>query len=110
MEEILQLAYKEMEKSKLVDYLSAGVVLTGGVALLDGLVELGERVLGMPVKIGNPIVSGGLEESVNSPIYATGVGLIQYAIKHMDDTEDIPQMGFNWVVERLRSFFENLFK
>ncbi len=110
MEEILQLAMKEMEKSKIIEFIGAGVVLTGGAALLKGIVPLAERVFGMPVKIGKPIVSGGLEDSVDSPMYATGVGLIHYALKHEDEDEGIDKTGFNWILNRFRAFFDDLFK
>lgn len=111
MEEMLQLAFKEMEKSKILEYLGAGVVFTGGASMLVGLVDLAERVLGIPVKIGTPIVSGGLEDSVDSPMYATGVGLIHYGLKHDDEQyEEEDNMGFNWIIDRLKSFFDDLFK
>ena len=66
--------------------------------------------MGIPVKIGTPIVSGGLEDSVDSPMYATGVGLIQYALKHEIEDEGSDKTGFNWIVNRLRTLFEDLFK
>ncbi len=110
MEEMLQMAYKEMEKSRLMEVMGAGVVITGGAAMLEGLAELAEKVMGLPVKIGTPIVSGGLEDSVDNPMFATGVGLIHYALRHQDEDHDPKEMGFNWILYRLRSFFDNLFK
>lgn len=82
MEEIFQLALKYMEKSEVYDSLGAGVVLTGGASLIEGAKELAQRVMGMPVEVGIPRVYGGLVETVRSPIFATGVGLLYYAIKH----------------------------
>lgn len=110
MEEMLQLAMKEIEKSKMTEFMGAGIVITGGAALLSGLVELAERVMGLPVKIGTPIVSGGLEDSVDSPMYATGVGLIHYALKHEIEDTGEDKAGFTWIINRLRSLFEDLFK
>ena len=97
MEEMLQFALKEMEKSNIIEFLGAGIVLTGGASLLEGIVDLAERVTGIPVKMGKPIVSGGLVESVDSPVYSTGVGLIQYAIKYEGENEDADKLGFNWI-------------
>ena len=76
MEEILTLAYKEIVKSGYEDILAAGVVLTGGTALLEGITELAEQIFNMPVRRGRPTGIGGLNDVVNSPMYATGVGLV----------------------------------
>jgi cell division protein FtsA len=86
LEEMFELSLKELKKSNLYDSLGAGVVLTGGACLLPGSSELAERVLGMPVKIGIPVVSSGLVETVRSPMYATGVGLMKYGV--LDSDED----------------------
>jgi len=110
MEEVFQLALREIEQTDVFDSLGAGVVLTGGASLLEGSVELAERVMGMPVKIGLPVAGGGLVESVKSPIYATGVGLIHYALLHgnQEKPPDVPI--FLWILDRLRTIFDNLFK
>ncbi len=109
MEEMFQLALREMEKSDVFDSMGAGVVLTGGASLLEGTADLAEQVMGMPVKIGIPIVKGGLVEVVRSPIYATGVGLIYYALKHGSKKNPDDSGTFTWIVERLKDIFENLF-
>ncbi len=109
MEEMFQLALREMEKSNILDSVSAGVVLTGGASLLEGTAELAEQVMGVPVKIGLPLVKGGLEETVRSPIYATGVGLIYYALQHGEQPGGDYPKTFGWVVKRLKEIFENLF-
>jgi len=51
-------------------------VLTGGSALLAGMVELGEEVFHLPVRVGVPAYAGGLSDVVRSPRYATAVGLL----------------------------------
>ncbi|HED09846.1 MAG TPA: cell division protein FtsA [Caldithrix abyssi] len=110
MSEMLALAMREMEKSNIVDYLGAGIVFTGGAAMLEGLEELAERELGMPIKIGKPNISGGLVESVDSPMYATGVGLLQYAVHNNDyNAEEDSDKGINWIMSRLKRFFEDMF-
>ena len=76
LEEIFQLVNREIHKVGLEDLLSAGVVLTGGTALISGIEELGEQVFEMPVRVGKPNGIGGLVDVVNSPMYATGVGLV----------------------------------
>ena len=79
MEEMLALIYQEMERSGLLHYLGAGVVLTGGGALIPGCVELAEEIFQMPVRLGYPRNVGGLKDVINNPKYATAVGLLFYA-------------------------------
>jgi len=64
------------------DLISAGVVLTGGTALLPGIEELGEQVFEMPVRVGRPNGVGGLVDVVSSPMFATGVGLVLWGRKN----------------------------
>ncbi len=77
-EEMLQLIHQEIQKTGYTDLLGSGVVLTGGASMLDGMTELAEIILDMPVKRGYPFGVGGLREIVNSPRFATGVGLLKY--------------------------------
>ncbi len=78
MDEILGMACKEITRSGCEDILAAGVVLTGGTAILEGVAELAEQIFNMPVRRGSPAGIGGLTDVVGSPMYATGVGLTLY--------------------------------
>ncbi len=89
VEEIFNLVHRELIRSGFDEFLTGGVVLTGGSVLLDGISELGEQIFNMPVRIGYPTGVGGLVDVVNSPAFATGVGLVLYGAK---DTE---QKGIN---------------
>ncbi|MCX5843673.1 MAG: cell division protein FtsA, partial [Deltaproteobacteria bacterium] len=82
-EEILNMSYKEVIKSGYEDILAAGVVLTGGTSIMVGITELAEHVFNMPVRRGCPAGIGGLTDVVNSPMYATGVGLVIYGSKNV---------------------------
>ena len=83
MEEILSLAQKEIVRSGYEELMAAGVVLTGGTSIMEGAPELAEQVFNLPVRRGQPTGIGGLTDIVNSPMYATGVGLVLYGIKHV---------------------------
>jgi cell division protein FtsA len=107
LEEMFAMALREFEKSGMYDSIGAGMVLTGGASLLPGTIDLAERILGLPVKIGIPNVSGGLVETVKSPIYATAVGLIQYAIKRVGDDKGGTTDG---IIKRWSKFLRNLFE
>ena len=78
VEEILSLVHSEILKTGYGNLIASGVILTGGSAILEGVPELAEQVFNLPVRRGTPIGIGGLVDLVNSPMYATGVGLVLY--------------------------------
>jgi len=84
VEEIFELVRQEMDRMRLTELLASGVVITGGTTLLPGMVELAEEVIGVPVRLGVPQGVGGLVDVVKSPMYATGVGLVQYGAQQVD--------------------------
>jgi cell division protein FtsA len=83
MEEILRMAYKEVTKAGYGNSLAAGVVLTGGTAVMEGVTELAEKISDMPVRRGIPGGVGGFDDVIKSPIYSTAVGMIVYANRHL---------------------------
>lgn len=86
MQDIFELSAIEIRNSQIMNELHAGVVITGGGSLIKGTKELAEDILGMEVNLGIPTgLSGGLIKEVESPIFATGVGLILHRIKTMDE-------------------------
>lgn len=111
MEEILTMAYKEIVKSGYEDILAAGIVLTGGTALLEGITELAEHIFNMPVRRGRPIGFGGLTDVVNSPMYATGVGLILYGSRHLSKETLTTKGGslFGDVFKKIKKWFLEFF-
>ncbi|MFO0759717.1 MAG: cell division protein FtsA [Byssovorax sp.] len=78
VEEIFAVLRKRIEDTGMLEQLSAGVVLTGGAVLLDGMTEFAEEILGMPVRLGLPVGVRGITQLVAGPQYSTGVGLVQY--------------------------------
>ncbi len=78
VEEIFAAIRKRIEDTGLLEQLSAGVVLTGGAVLLEGMPEAAEEILGMPVRIGFPAGIEGVHQAVQGPQYSTGVGLVRY--------------------------------
>ena len=88
MQEIFQMVREELMKSGYLEMLPAGTVLTGGGAMLPGTTDLAERILGMPVRLGLPRNVGGLEDTVQSPIYTTSVGLVMHGAKRQADLRD----------------------
>jgi cell division protein FtsA len=87
VEEIFSLVAQEVRRTGHEEMLASGVVITGGTAIMEGMVEVAERVLGLPVRRGAPMNVGGLADIVNNPIYSTGVGLILYVLEEKAEGE-----------------------
>ena len=75
-EEIFEMVQAELRRSGFEEMVRAGMVLTGGASKMEGVVELAEEMLQMPVRIGIPQHVTGLGEVVGNPVHATGVGLL----------------------------------
>ncbi len=84
VEEIFMLVQHEIQKCGLEETMASGVVITGGSTLLQGMAEMAEEVLGMPVRRGAPRGIGGLVDVVRSPQFATAVGLVMYGAKQQE--------------------------
>jgi cell division protein FtsA len=79
LDEIFGLVYEALEEKRLLETLPAGIVLTGGGAELDGVVELAQEVFNMPVALGAPGEGlAGVVDTVRGPKFAAGVGLALY--------------------------------
>jgi cell division protein FtsA len=81
VEEIFTLVARELSRAGFEEAATAGVVITGGASIMEGVPELAEQVFDLPVRRGLPVGIGGLADMVASPIYATGVGLALYGAR-----------------------------
>ena len=86
VEELFGMVQQRLKKTGFEDMFASGVVLTGGTALMEGAQDAAERYLGLPIRRGTPRNIGGLMDVVNSPIYATGVGLVLYGAENAQET------------------------
>jgi cell division protein FtsA len=82
VEEIFKLVTKDLAKAGFEDAATAGVVVTGGTSILEGVPEVAEAVFALPVRRGMPGDVGGLSDIVRSPIHSTAVGLTLYGSRH----------------------------
>lgn len=108
VEEVLALVEQELARSGFKDKLGAGVVLTGGTALIEGVQELGEQIFNMPTRIGYPREIGGLRDVVNSPMYATAAGLLQYGAEKEGTGQNFSMRDegmFNRILGKMRKWF-----
>jgi len=76
--ELFELVQQRLRSTGSEDLIASGIVLTGGTSLMEGMQDAAEKYLGMPVRRGTPRNISGLTNVVNSPVYATGVGLVLY--------------------------------
>ncbi len=113
LEEILSLALREIKRTEYADMLGAGIVLTGGGSLMDGIQELSEKVFEMPVKLGIPYGFGGLTEAAKSPVHATGVGLCMYGMEQMKNRKGKKIIGgednFKKILDKMKSWVKEFF-
>ncbi|WP_347330802.1 cell division protein FtsA [Marinimicrobium locisalis] len=110
-DELFTLVQAELRRSGFEDLIAAGIVLTGGTSKMEGVVELAEEIFHMPVRLGAPQNTRGLKDIVNNPIYSTGVGLLQYAIKQQQEGRSITHVRENdesWFT-RLKKLFQSHF-
>ncbi len=111
VEELYSLVQAELRRSGFEELLSSGIVITGGSAAMQGMVELGEEVFHMPVRLGLPSYAGGLSEVIRNPRYSTGVGLLLAGLsQHQRQQIEKMQSGsFKQIVGRMKKWFETNF-
>src|SRR5512135_653708 len=111
VEELYSLVQAELRRSGFEDLLSSGIVITGGSSAMQGMVELGEEVFHMPVRLGMPQYVGGLAEVVRNPRFATGVGLLLAGMdQHQRHQLATMQSGsLTQVFARMKSWFQGNF-
>lgn len=108
-EELMMLVQAELRRSGYEDIVAAGIVLTGGSAKVEGLVELAEEVFHMPVRLGYPQYVSGLSEVVRNPIYATSVGLLLFGQQNSVASGGEVKNGFEAMWEKMKSWFQGNF-
>lgn len=84
-EEIFQMVQREIQKCQCEDLLPSGIVITGGSSKLQGITEVAESVLNLPVRLGEPRDVGGLTDLVRDPSLATGVGLVLHGARTLEN-------------------------
>ncbi|GAB4313177.1 MAG: cell division protein FtsA [Candidatus Bipolaricaulota bacterium] len=111
VEEILDLAMQEVEDAGYRDLVPAGVVITGGTALLAGMAEYIEKRYGTPARVGSlPHGIHGLRDIVESPIYATGIGLLKYAVETRDFVPTKRARGSRGMLGKLFGWFRSFLR
>jgi len=103
--DVVELILREVKRSGYDGMLSAGVVLTGGVSQLTGLLDLSQEELQWPVRVGRP---NGVASSVldlSSPEYATAVGLLLWGLRRGTEPR-VPEPKEPTILERARRWLK----
>ncbi len=112
VEEIFGLVLKEIRKTGFEERVASGVVITGGSSIMEGIPEAAERVMELPARRGLPMNIGGLVDIVNSPMYATGVGLVLFGAQQAG-TGNVRRISggnlFAKVFGRMKEWMEGFF-
>lgn len=109
-EEIFDLIGREIHTSGYEDLISAGVVLTGGASLMEGMAEMSEQIFDLPVRVGYPNSVGGLKDIVKSPVHATGVGLVLYGAMNRITNRKPQDKGVLYgIASRMKSLANDFF-
>ena len=108
VEELYSLAQAELRRSGFEELISSGIVLTGGSSMMQGMVDLGEEVFHMPVRLGMPQYIGGLSEVVRNPRYATGVGLLLAGLEQYQRHQLVRMQSssLQQVFDKMKSWFQ----
>lgn len=111
VEELYSLVQGELRRSGFEELLSSGIVITGGSSSLQGMVELGEEIFHMPVRLGLPQYRGSLAEVVRTPRFSTGVGLIIAGMEQFQRQQHGRLQGnsMKQTLERMKNWFQGNF-
>ncbi len=102
VEELLEILNTNLERSQLKPRLGSGVVITGGSALLPGLLEMADQIFELPTRIGYPVKLPGLSEESYHPRLSTAVGLLLYGARYLYPAKERKARGaFGRIFEKI---------
>jgi cell division protein FtsA len=110
IEEIFTLIKREILRAGMDNFITSGLVLTGGSSLLHGITDIAESIFDVPSRLGTPRGISGLIDVVNNPMYATGVGLVLYGAKNQPEKKfRIRDTNiFHRVMARMKRWFKDV--
>ncbi len=103
--EIAKLVWRDLEKVGLEKEIRSGIVLIGGGAEMDGMLEMCEQIFDCQARKGTPKGLGGLADTVNGPEWATAAGLLLWSFRNRDRMKKPKRAGFSRVADSVRQWF-----
>jgi len=108
VEEIFTAIEEEIIRSGYKEKLGAGIVVTGGTSNLEGISELAESIMRMPVRCGKPYGVTGLTDLIHDPRYATAVGMLLYGARHKPRISESERSFTSWLTHGIKKIFHEL--
>lgn len=110
-DELFLLLHHELSKFRLTQFMPAGLVITGGGSLLDGLDKQSEKILDIPTRIGKVKAPVTFHEELSNPSYATGYGLLLYMLKKQksEKTSELSGPIVNRIFWKMKSWIADFF-
>lgn len=110
VEELYELILANLNKAGFEDVLSSGIVITGGAALMEGMRELGEEFLHLPVRVGVPRYYMNMADVVRTPKYSTAFGLLLEAQQQIKRGQKVQETrSVRDVFSRMKAWFSENF-
>jgi cell division protein FtsA len=113
LREIFEYVEREIDNSGYRNNLPGGLILTGGTSLIQGIDELAEEILNLPVTCAKPSSLTGLDYEVSSPEYSTAIGLIRYVSRKVNSFETTEgsdgDQSMKDRIQNIGNFLKNLF-
>ena len=109
--ELYELVRNELHRSRMGNAIASGIVITGGSSMMKGMINLGETVFNMPVRIGVPRDVDGLLQVVENPRYATGIGLLKIGRDDLEKQLNYKLNGnsISQIFKRMKMWFQGNF-
>jgi len=109
--ELYELVRNELHRSRMGNAIASGIVITGGSSMMKGMINLGETVFNMPVRIGVPRDVDGLLQVVENPRYATGIGLLKIGRDDLEKQLNYKLNGnsVSHIFKRMKMWFQGNF-
>ena len=108
-DELFRLIQAELRRGGFENIIASGIVLTGGGAKMEGLIELAEEIFHMPVSLGAPRLVAGWKDIVRNPVYATSVGLLQYGLEREQERTEKQSSRKSSTFDSIRNWFRENF-
>ncbi|MGE0009458.1 MAG: cell division protein FtsA [Candidatus Babeliales bacterium] len=108
--ELLTLVHDNLVENQVAGMMPTGLVITGGGSMLRGIDQLAQEIFNLPVRCASPRTSRELSTLIDHPMYATGYGLLRFALKKMDTNNGQMSSGFSGrIMSRMKSWVADFF-